>query len=62
MIFISDPLNISDLLNISNFKILILKHHAIFIEGLCVTFRERKEPISTKVLGKARREKNHCEL
>ena len=47
---------------VSNFKVLIFKRHAIFIESLCVTFREQKEPINTKVLGKDRKQKNHCEL
>ena len=36
---------------VSNFKVLIFKRHAIFID-LCVTFREKKEPINTNVLGK----------
>ena len=47
---------------VPNFKVLIFKRHAIFIEGLCVTFREQKEPINTKVLSKDRKQKNHCEL
>ena len=47
---------------VSNFKVLIFKRHAIFIEGLCVTFRKQKEPINTKVLGKDRKQKTRCEL
>ena len=47
---------------VSYFKVLIFKRHEIFIEGLCVTFREQNEPINTKVLGKDRKQKNHCEL
>ena len=47
---------------VSNFKVLIFKRHAIFIEGLCVTFREQKKPVNTKVLGKDRKQKNHSEL
>ena len=46
----------------SNFKILIFKHHAMLIKGLCVTFREQNQSINTKVLGKDRKQKNHCEL
>ena len=37
---------------VSNFKVLIFKHHAIFIEGLCVSFGQQKEPINTKILVK----------
>ena len=40
----------------------MFKRHAISIEGLCVTFREQKEPINTKVLGIDRKQKNHSEL
>ena len=47
---------------VSNFKVLTFKRHAIFIEGLCVTFQEQKEPITTKVLGKDRKQNNHSEL
>ena len=47
---------------VSNFKIFIFKRHALFIGGLSVTFREQKEPVNTKVLGKDREQKNHFEL
>ena len=53
--------NLSIEYTVSNFKVLIFKRHAIFI-GLCVTFREQKEPVNTNVLGKDRKQKNHCEL
>ena len=54
--------NLSIEYTVSNFKVLIFKRHAIFIEGLCVTFREQKKPVNTKVLGKDRKQKNHSEL
>ena len=47
---------------VSNFKVLMFKRHGIFIEGLRVTFREQKEPINTKVLGKDRKQKHHSEF
>ena len=40
----------------------MFKRHGIFIEGLRVTFREQKEPINTKVLGKDRKQKHHSEF
>ena len=54
--------NLSIEYTVSNFKVLIFKRHAIFIEGLSVTFRKQKECINKKVLGKDRKQKNHCKL
>ena len=47
---------------VSNLKVLIFKRHTIFIEASYVTFREQKEPINIKVLGKDRTQDNHCKL